>query len=169
MHELVIVVAKYLVIVPILATAALLIVVTLNGGKLDKYGGNRAKYILLARLIIGGIIALIIAYIARHLYNDPRPFVVGHFKPYFSHSADNGFVSDHTLLASFLAFTCFFYKKWVGVVLFLVAIAIGAARVIAGVHHWVDIGSAIGVSLVSALIALAATSWLKQKKQYKKP
>ncbi len=156
MHELTIIVAKYFIGLSIIATIALLVEVALRRGK-------REIYIVVARLILGGIIALIIAYIARKLYNDPRPFVVGHFKPWISHAADNGFVSDHTLLASFLAFTCYFYKKWVGVALLGLAVGIGAARVAAGVHHWADIGSAIGISLVSALLALYIVSLFTKK------
>lgn len=147
MHELVIIVAQYFIAIPVLATIALLVSVALK----DK----RQSYVFLARLILGGILALAIAWIARKLYNDPRPFVVGHFKPYFSHAADNGFISDHTLAASFLAFSCYFYRKWIGLALLAVAILIGWARVIAGVHHWTDIVSAIIVSLFAAVIAWA--------------
>lgn len=158
MHELVIVVAKYFIALSVLVT----IVVWLFLNKND-------KKILVVQLISGGIIALIIAYIARHFYNDPRPFVEGHFKPYFPHAADNGFISDHTLLASFLAFSVYFYKKWVGLLLIILAIVIGTARVIAGVHHWRDILAAFIVSFIASLLALAITHHLKPKKRYKKP
>ena len=43
---------------------------------------------------------LIISGIASHLYYNPRPFVLGHFKPLIPHKADNGFPSHHMLLAS---------------------------------------------------------------------
>lgn len=163
MRELTIIVAKYFVFLSVLATIALLVEVALKRDKNE-------KYVFVARLVIGGIIALIIAEVARKLYSDPRPFVVGHFKPWISHAADNGFVSDHTLLASFLAFSCYFYKKWVGIVLLALAVGIGAARVAAGVHHWVDIGSAIGISLVAAILAYLLTKIFEKKPTpHKKP
>lgn len=163
MRELTIIVAKYFIYLSILVTVALIVEVTLRRG-------NREKYIFIGRYVVGGIIALALAYLARKLYYDPRPFVVGHFKPWISHAADNGFVSDHTLLASFLAFTCFFYRKWVGVALLVLAVGIGAARIYAGVHHWADIGSAIGISLVAAIIVLLLSKFFEEKPvKYKKP
>jgi len=41
--------------------------------------------------IAGAVITIIVAKIASKLFYDPRPFVVGHFTPYFGHSTDNGF------------------------------------------------------------------------------
>ena len=41
----------------------------------------------------------------------PRPFVVQHVAPLFPRDADNGFPSDHTLLATFFAVCVFFYSR----------------------------------------------------------
>ena len=54
-----------------------------------------------------GVIALILG----HLYYNPRPFVVGNFTPLISHSVDNGFPSDHVLLASAIASILYFFSK----------------------------------------------------------
>lgn len=157
MRELTIIVAQYFIVLSVLGALAVFL--------LQK---RKDKKNFIIRLIIGGIIALIIAYIARHFYYDTRPFVAGHFTPWFSHGADNGFVSDHTLLASFLAFTCYFYNKWAGLGLLGLAVGIGAARVASGVHHWADIISAIIISLIAALLALLISQKIGQKGEVKK-
>lgn len=153
MRELTIIVAEYLIILSALGAIGVFFSVK---------SGDKKQFVI--RLVIGGVLALAIAWLARKFYYDPRPFVAGHFTPWFPHAADNGFVSDHTLAASFLAATSYFYKKWVGVALLALAIGIGAARVYSGVHHWPDIISAIIISTVSALIAMLITQKLVAQK-----
>ena len=84
------------------------------------------------------------------VYYDPRPFVFDHFTPLFSHAADNGFPSDHILFLAVIATVIYYFNQKKGTLFFLAAAAVGAARVLAGVHHTVDI---IG----SLIIAVAVT------------
>lgn len=142
MHALVVFTAQYLIVLSV-------IIVALVFWRL-KSGSKRKSFLI--DLILSGLIALLIALIARYFYYDPRPFVAGNFTPYFAHSADNGFVSDHTLLASLLAFVCLFYYKKAGLFLLALAFLIGISRVIAGVHHAADVVSAIIISLLAVLI-----------------
>ena len=147
MHEIVIIIAKYFIVLSSLAALFVWL-------KLER---NQKKTFILEGLI-GGLIALALAYIGSRLYHNPRPFVVGHFTPYFSHGNDNGFPSDHMLLASVLAFMCLKYSKLWGWVLIVLAILIGTSRVIAGVHHSIDIiGSAVfaalGITLAQVVIS----------------
>ena len=89
-------------------------------------------------------LAYIIARVVAFIYFDPRPFVVGHFTPLISHAPDNGFPSDHMLLASAIASIIFIYNKKLGTIAWTIAFIIGVSRVFAGVHHWIDIiGSAV--------------------------
>lgn len=157
MHETVSIVAQYFIVLSVLGTLIIFL-------KQDLVG----KKTYVTKLVAGGILALIFAEIARKLYYDPRPFVVGHFTPYFGHGADNGFVSDHTLFASFLAFSAWVYCRKASLVLLALAVLIGAARVIAGVHHWADIGSAIAISLLAAYLAHLLVNLLITKIHSKK-
>ncbi|HEY5267575.1 MAG TPA: phosphatase PAP2 family protein [Candidatus Saccharimonadales bacterium] len=143
MHELVTIIAEYFIFLSL----AIGLFVWVKLKKNDK-----KQFILLA--IVGGIITLLLAKIGSKLYFDPRPFVTGHFIPYFSHSADNGFPSDHTLLASFLAILVLKYNQKAGIGLFVIAIAIGVARVIAGIHHLIDIIGSIIFALLGYFIGL---------------
>lgn len=143
MHELVTFVAKYFIILPPL----LLAYVWLRLGRADK-----------KQAVILGIIAAVLtgalAVLGSKLINDPRPFVAGHFTPYFAHGNDNGFPSDHTLFAGLVASITYMYSKRFGYLAFALATLIGLNRVIAGVHHLMDIVGAL-------LIAIAATALSK--------
>lgn len=142
MHEIVIIVAKYFLALSFLG--ALYVWLKLN---------PEQKKLFILEGVVGGILAILLAVIGSKLYNDPRPFVVGHFTPYFAHGADNGFPSDHTLLTSVLAFLAMKYSKLWGWILLAVAVLIGLARVIGGVHHLADIIGSIIFAGVGVLVA----------------
>ena len=101
--------------------------------------------------IPAGILAYALGLLGGHLYFDPRPFVVGHFIPLLPHAPDNGFPSDHTLLAASLASVGMFWNRKLGLVLWIIAIIVAAARIYVGLHHLVDV-------LGSMVFALIATS-----------
>jgi len=110
-----------------------------------------------------------VAKIGSLLYFDARPFVVGNFIPLFSHIPDNGFPSDHTLLAGALAVITFFYNKKTGLIFFLLSFLVGASRVMAGVHHWMDVFGSLVIALVMAyLIQKFVLPFLLETKAYKK-
>ena len=111
------------------------------------------KIELVIRLVLGGIIALVLATIASRLYYDPRPFVTDHVRPLFAHAPDNGFPSDHALLTSLLGFTVVTYSRRVGAILLAIAVAVGAARVGAHVHHPIDIVGSFVFSGVATVVA----------------
>lgn len=142
MHSLVTIVAKDFIIVP--AVIALIVWLRLDR-RLKK------EFIVIAALAAG--LALALAVIGSKLFNDPRPFVAGHFTPYFAHGNDNGFPSDHTLLGSLLAFLAFKYDRRLGAIAFGFALSVGLARVLAGVHHLSDIIGSIVFAAIGVIVA----------------
>ena len=141
MHEIVILVAKYVIVL----SASLVLVLFL------RLSGTRRKEFVMIGLL-GAVLAILLAKLGSNLYYDPRPFIAGHFAPYFAHGNDNGFPSDHTLLAGFFTFLAFRYSKKFGWILLFLALFIGMARVKAGVHHSIDI--------LGAFVISAAAVWL---------
>ncbi len=105
---------------------------------------------------IAGAIGLALVFIGGQLYDNPRPFVVEHIKPMFPHPADNGFPSDHTALTMVMAATVWLYRRWTGMLLAVLSVLVGTARVLAHVHHPIDIAGAI----VIAWVAVAIAAWL---------
>ena len=105
-------------------------------------------------MIAWGIVALPVMYllliVAGMVYDDPRPFAVGHYTPLIPHDADNGFPSDHTLLCSATSSIVFFYSKRMSALLWALTALVGVSRVWTGLHHATDI-------LASVIIAFAVT------------
>lgn len=88
--------------------------------------------------------AFVVGRALNHIIANPRPFVVENVSPLFLHGADNGFPSDHTLLAITVAAIILTYNRKLGVVLVILGLLVGSARVLAKVHHPIDIiGSTI--------------------------
>ncbi|HEX8974584.1 MAG TPA: phosphatase PAP2 family protein [Patescibacteria group bacterium] len=153
MEKLIIFGAKYLIYVLIIIAIIFFL----------RQQRKRRKEILIFAIITLPL-AYVVAKLASFFYFNPRPFVAEHFVPLIAHDADNGFPSDHTLLSSAIAASVYvFNKKW-GVALFILAVLIGAARVLAGVHHAVDI---VGALIISALAAWAVARWIFHKVIYK--
>ena len=115
--------------------------------------------------IVGSLIALILMKVGAALFYDPRPFVDSTIVPYFKHAADNGFPSDHTSLATVLAVTMFFASRKLGIALFIGAVAIGAARVIAHVHSPIDIIGGLVIGIASVYISQLIYSLWRNSRQ----
>lgn len=123
------------------------------------------KFTLAWQLVLGGLIALGLARLGGHFYYDTRPFVRDHVKPLFAHAPDNGFPSDHALLALFLAFSLWRYSKPVSATLLVNALLISAARVAAHVHSPTDIVGSFVFAFLGALVAIAVDRRLERSRR----
>lgn len=120
------------------------------------------------RVLVQAVAALVLAVlavkVAGGLHVDPRPFVVDPtVHPLFTHAPDNGFPSDHTTFAVAAAATLLGVRRRTGVVLVVLGVVGGLARVLAHVHHVQDIigGAALGLVAagLAALVAPRLTAW----------
>jgi undecaprenyl-diphosphatase len=152
MHEFIIIVAKYFVILSIIGVA--IATVALSTSQRLKFFGVVA---------IGGVITLLLARLSSHFYHDPRPFVVGKFVPLIPHGNDNGFPSDHTLISAFLAYATLYFSKKIGWTLVSIAVLIGISRVAAGVHHFTDIIGSFVIAGLGCWIAILLVNRLTKK------
>jgi undecaprenyl-diphosphatase len=112
-------------------------------------------------LLIFGLSCAIISYgaalVAGLLYDDPRPFVMGHFTPLIPHDTGNGFPSDHVLLVSCLSVVIGFFNKRLSLLLWLFTLVIAYSRVYVGVHHYLDVVASIIIAVsVTSVIHLVA-------------
>ena len=153
MDTLIIIFAKYVLLLPVIFFVWQFYI-------LDKT--NKRKIFWLSLCIFP--IAYIFAKLGSHLYMDPRPFVTSGIPPLIPHAADNGFPSDHMLLASSIASVLYIFNKKRGIVLFIVALTIGFARVFAGVHHIKDIlGSLLIAIFVTIIVYTLYNIWIQKK------
>jgi len=124
-----------------------------------------AVYFLLSsrkrQMAVFAILDLVLTYAAGKGLNrviiDPRPFVSEQVTPLIAHAPDNGFPSDHTLLVAALAGILFCYNRALGILVYVLALLIGASRVLAGVHHWEDIIGSLVIAIVSTAIIYLLT------------
>lgn len=122
-----------------------------------KQSRSKQKEIMVFALISLPLIYLL-AVIANHTYFDPRPFIIGNFKPLIPASTDNGFPSDHTLLVSAIAAIIMYFNRRVGLTIWAITICVGVSRVYVGVHHLVDI---IGSIIISLIITFVVSHFIK--------
>lgn len=115
-------------------------------------------------LVTGGLISLLLAKGGSVLVHDPRPFMAGHFMPLIVSTRDNGFPSDHTLLAAFIGYAMLNRSRWLGGILLAVAAAVGTARVAAGVHHLQDILGSFVIAGIGYLLAHWIISFISRQR-----
>lgn len=128
MDNLIIFCAKYLIFFLPLIVIGILFQMKLKNSKQ-----------FLVAIIVAGISGLILSMLAGLFYFHHRPFIVQNIQPLVMHSGDNGFPSDHTLLATALATVIYFYRRRLGVAALILALVVGIARVMAHVHWPIDI------------------------------
>ncbi len=107
------------------------------------------------RLVTLGVLAYAASKVLTGMVADPRPYLVEHVRPLIPVARDNGFPSDHTLLAAFLTATLWWLDRRA-----LAAFAVGTLLVMAGrlgvgAHHTIDVLGAVGIVVVAALIVAA--------------
>lgn len=148
MTILIVVIARYLVII----VGLIAVVATIFSEK-----AVRNNIIKLA--ILSLFFAFLIAYIAGIFYYDTRPFVVEHTEPLIPHQPDNGFPSNHTLASMVTATTIFVYRRKLGILLGVLGVLVGIARIMAWLHYPIDIVGSIIIAIVATYCA-----WMILKK-----
>lgn len=107
---------------------------------------------LFLSLVIAFPLTYLIAKIGSVFFESPRPFVLSGVPPLLPHAADNGFPSDHTLLSAACAALILWSGKRLGIILMGMAFFVGYARVLAGVHHLVDI--------IGSMVIATGVAWI---------
>ena len=107
------------------------------------------------------VLGLFINYVIGLFYFHPRPFMIPVGTLLFSYPADSSFPSDHTTLLLSIAFIMTYFKETrkLGIVLIVLSLIEGIARVFAGLHFPFDILGSIGVSLIASLSIYYFRDW----------
>ena len=109
-----------------------------------------------AHVVVLGALAYLLAKVLGHLIVDPRPYLVDHVRPLIPVAHDNGFPSDHTLLAAVLTASMWWIDRRL-----LAAFAVGTVLVLVGrlgiaAHHTIDVLGSVAIAAVVALILAVA-------------
>lgn len=113
---------------------------------------RRRPWRLLPAFAIGAIAATALDLLAGKLIFHERPFVALHEAPLLAHAADNGFPSDHSAVAAYVAATLLFIDTPAGLVAIAAALLVGFGRIYSLVHSPVDV---LGGWIIGAVPALA--------------
>lgn len=125
---------------------------------------TRLRMILLTSISLP--ISFLISRVASYFYFNPRPFVVDGFESLVFHVADNGFPSDHMLLVSTLSMAVFAVNRTVGFAFILLSVLVGLGRVMAGVHHVLDVVGSLVISILAVCLGYIFISKFVNKKFY---
>jgi undecaprenyl-diphosphatase len=115
---------------------------------------RRRPHGLLPWFALGTAAAVGLDLLGGHVFFDQRPFVRLGVAPLFAHSMDNGFPSDHSAVAAFLAAILWFIDAPATVVASVTAVAIGVARMYALVHWPIDVIGGWCIGAVPAVIVM---------------
>jgi membrane-associated phospholipid phosphatase len=123
---------------------------------------NRKAFV--RTVLLTGVLALALGLLTGSLYSNPRPFIVSGVLPLINNPPMyNGFPSGHALFTGTIAAIVSVFNPYFGAALWLVALAVSVARVLAGVHHSIDI-------VASFLIAMASAAAVQHlHRRYTKP
>ncbi len=98
------------------------------------------------------------------LYFHPRPFTNHLGTLLINHSSDTSFPSDHTTFMLSIAFMLLYFKKTrkAGIILSILGIIGGVARIYCGVHYPFDILGSVTVAIISSGIIFLSKKELQQ-------
>jgi undecaprenyl-diphosphatase len=98
-------------------------------------------------------LAYALARLAGLFFSHEQPFSALHYEPLIPHAVDNSFPSDHSALAGALAGVASLYNRALGVLMWILAVAVAVGRVLSGLHYPVD---AVAGLVLGGLCAAAA-------------
>lgn len=104
-------------------------------------------------------LSFVLGKVASGVIENPRPFVVSDITPLVQHIADNGFPSEHTLLVATIACLIYLYHRGAGLLLMALSLLVGIGRVLAEVHHVLDVAGSFVIAAVSVYAAKTVTDY----------
>lgn len=121
---------------------------------------EKKKLEFIMAVVIAGILAVDLAAVAGAMFYNPRPFVTQGIEPLVEHGPDNGFPSQHTVLAMTLTAVIYFYRRHLAAVAMIFTLLVGAGRVWADVHSWIDIAGGLVVGAVAGYAGVKIAKFL---------
>jgi membrane-associated phospholipid phosphatase len=106
----------------------------------------------MARIVALGLLAYLAAKVLTHVIVDPRPYLVAHVRPLIPVAHDNGFPSDHTLLAAVLTVSLWWIDRRLMLPLALGTLLVMMGRLGSGAHHTIDVLGSVAIAGAAAVV-----------------
>ncbi len=103
----------------------------------------RKEFFIFSGLVL--LAAFLLGLLAKGLWLNPTPL----------NPSENGFPSDHTLMAGALAALMMFFNRKLSLWLWIITAVVATSRVLAGEHHAIDVVGSVVISLLSAGLVYA--------------
>jgi undecaprenyl-diphosphatase len=114
---------------------------------------RRRPHHILIPLLVGAAGAALLDVLAGSIYEDPRPFVALHVAPLVPHGIDNGFPSDHSAAAAYVATFATILDPAFGALAWSATLALGVARLYCLLHSPQDVAAGWMIGTVPAIAA----------------
>ncbi len=109
------------------------------------------------RVLALGVLVALGSKVLTHVIIDPRPYIVAHTHPLIPVSHDNGFPSDHTLLAAALTASLWWIDRRLLLAFAGGTVLVMLGRLGVGAHHTLDVLGAVGIAAVAAVVVRAVS------------
>lgn len=120
--------------------------------------GSTAQRNVALKAVAVTFLALGVAQLIVHVWPHPRPFMLGLGHQWIDHAPDPSFPSDHMTVFASIGFTFLSAGMGMaGIVMLLLGLAVGWARIFLGVHFPFDMVGAI--VLAGIVLALISPAW----------
>lgn len=104
-----------------------------------------------ARVALLALVAYLVSKVLSGLIVDPRPYIVAHVQPIFPVAHDNGFPSDHTLLAALLTASLWWIDRRMVPLFAAATVLVMVGRLAIGAHHTLDVAGSVAIVAAVAL------------------
>jgi len=112
------------------------------------------KHDILLYSVYAGITGLIINYLIGLVYFHPRPSMLHLGTQLFQYPTDSSFPSDHTTLMVSIALMLIYFRETriYGIIILILGLIGGFARVFSGIHFPFDIFGSVIVAIISSVL-----------------
>jgi undecaprenyl-diphosphatase len=113
-----------------------------------------STHAILLYSVYAGIVGLIINYLIGLVYFHPRPSMLHLGTQLFQYQTDSSFPSDHTTLMVSIALMLIYFKetRFYGLIILILGLVGGFARVFSGIHFPFDIFGSVVVAIISSVL-----------------
>ena len=106
---------------------------------------------IVGHVVVLGVLTYLVAKVLGHLIVDPRPYLVAHTHPLIPTAHDNGFPSDHTLLAALMTASLWWIDRRLVLAFAAATVLVALGRLGVDAHHTLDVLGSMAITAVAAL------------------
>jgi len=104
-------------------------------------------------IIVLGAVAYLVSKVLGQVFSDPRPYIVAHAHALIPVAHDNGFPSDHTLLAALLTASLWWIDRRLILAFAIGTVLVMLGRLGIGAHHTIDVLGSVAIATVGGLVS----------------